>query len=614
MYKREHPTRGSDYGRGSLVPPSSMALLLCDGKLSPVERNLTALLDFFGIPWKAVSPGEMTGECTKAASDPSGGFCILSSAPCMAAALQNLAGPDAAMPAWMLNANSVYIFGFQETTLCRELLRFLTSAVDGDIRKSTGPEARLSVTSDFTEMCGPMSGIGASFKVTEKDFYFDFQQQAAGCQRIVTANYGEIFVSVMRGGVRFFLNACSETIDISSPATKYFDVKEHFCSAVPIVMYLKGAFTDICWTGTETRGCLIVDDPLLKPRYGFLRFRDTLELMDSHNFTTTIAFIPWNWRRTNPQTIRQFQLRRDKLSLCVHGCDHTAGEFAARSTAVLNRSIKTARQRMELLFQISTLQHDQIMVFPQGAFSPEAGRVLKLNGFVAAVNTEVSPSGSAQNETKIADLWNIAIMKYGTFPIFTRRYLTHGVENFAFDALLGKPCLIVAHHEVFKSRGAELMEFIGKLNSLKWNLRWCSLGDAVSHSFKIRNCAGGMRAIQMYAEHLLIENPSAEPREAVVMKQESDPDCVKAVMVNQKIIDHAYEDNHLQFRVTMPPGKMTEIRILYYDRLDLGPGNDSIAYSIKTGARRHLSEFRDNYVSQNELLYATAAKVKRFLN
>ena len=178
-------------------------------------------------------------------------------------------------------------------------------------------------------------------------------------QSIVTAgSCGELFVSVLRSGVRFFLNPSSEVIDIQAPAKRYFDVKEHFCSAVPIAMYLRWAFADTCWTGTQTRGCLIVDDPTLKPRYGFLRFRDALELMDSHDFTTTIAFIPWNWRRTSQQTVRQFQQRSDRLSLCVHGCDHSAGEFAARSTALLNRRIKTAIERMELLSRETSLQPD----------------------------------------------------------------------------------------------------------------------------------------------------------------------------------------------------------------------------------------------------------------
>lgn len=614
MHQQEHSAFGSDQGRSAAVPPPTRALVLCDGKLRAGEQNLTVLLDFFGIPWKVVSPGELNAECSSRANDPQGGFCVLSSAGSMAQALQTIAGPRAPLPAWMSDASSVYIYGFEETDLCKTLLRFLTGSADAEIRRPITPQARLSVTNDFPGMCGPMSGIQASVQLTEHDSWFGFDEPGERRRTIITGNDGEQFISVQRSGVEIFLNACSEMVDLGASARKYFDVKEHFSSAVPIAMYLKWAFAELCWTAAEIPGCLIVDDPLLKPRYGFLRFRDALKLMDSHNFTTTIAFIPWNWRRTNHQTVRQFQLHKDRLSLCVHGCDHTAGEFAARSTPELNRRIKTASQRMGSLFERTSLPHDQVMVFPQGAFSPEAGRALKLNGFVAAVNTEVAPSGSARNDTKVADLWDIAIMKYGGFPIFTRRYLTHGLENFAFDALLGKPCLMVAHHEVFKAQGRELMEFIGKLNSLNWNLRWCSLGDAISHSFKIHNDSGPRRAIKMYAEQLVIENPSAELRQAVVMKQEPDPDSVKAVMVNRETVEHGYEGDHLRFRLAMPPGKRTEVRIIYFDNLELDPHSDGLVYTMKTRIRRRLSEFRDNYVSQNDFLYATAAKVKSLLN
>jgi hypothetical protein len=37
----------------------------------------------------------------------------------------------------------------------------------------------------------------------------------------------------------------------------------------------------------------------------------------------------------------------EKLSVCVHGCDHTRGEFAARSADLLDRKLKTARCRMQ---------------------------------------------------------------------------------------------------------------------------------------------------------------------------------------------------------------------------------------------------------------------------
>lgn len=604
---------GFNDGRRSPRRRPSKAFLLFDGGTQSGERNLSHLLDFFGIPWKAVSLGEMAAESSDAESDRTG-FCVLTPAPLIAAALQGGAESDATLSPWLLNASSVYVYGFEDTAPCKRLLQYLRLSLVCDVRKPSVRETRLSVTRGFPEMCGPLSGISALARMSGTDRYFQFHGPGEEYQKIITAEDGAIFASVVRNGVRFFLSGCPEVIDINSPATRYFDVKNHFCSAVPIMMYLKWAFADICWTGAETTGSLIVDDPLLKPRYGFLRYREILESMDLHNFTTTIAFIPRNWRRTNRQTVGLFQSRHDKLSLCVHGCDHTGAEFADRSTRTLNRKIKTAKRRMDMLSRTTSLQYDPIMVFPQGSFSPEAGHVLKLNGFVAAVNTEVAPLDNSENCTAIADLWDVAIMKYGSFPIFTRRYLTHSIENFAFDALLGKPCLIVAHHEVFKDGGRELTEFIERLNSLNWTLRWCSLGDAVSHSFKVRKHTSGARAIRMYAERLVIRNSSFEPQEVVAIKEESDPNSVRAVMVNQKTIGHAWEGSYLQFNLTMQPGERVEIRVIYFDKPDIDSHEEGIAYQTKVLLRRRLSEIRDNYFSQSNLLSAAAARVKRFLS
>jgi hypothetical protein len=594
------------------TPQSPRALLLCGENLSCEDRNLREVLSFFGIPWQALTVGEITGAL--AANAGVSKFCILSSAPSMAEAIRSIKDSHAPLPGWMMKASSVYIYGFQNTDACKQLQRVLTSDSQANIRNLNSPQAVMSITSEVPEMCGPMSGMRVLVEPTEGDLVFDVAHQGEGFQSIIRANGGEVLFGITCGGVRFYLSGCCETIDIRSRSAKYFDVRDHFCRAVPIVMYLKWAFSDIWRTGPETNGCLIVDDPPLKPRYGFLHFREALELMDKHNFTTTIAFIPWNWRRTNPRTVDIFQKRPDRFSLCVHGSDHTGGEFAARSTAQLNRRIKAASGRMEFLLQRTSLQPARIMIFPQGAFSPETGRVLKLNGFVAAVNTEVAPSNNARNETTIADLWDVAIMKYGTFPIFTRRYLTHGIENFAFDGLLGKPCLIVAHHDVFKNHGRDLVDFIAKLNSLKWNLRWRALSDAICHSFNVRNQTDGTSVIQMFAENLVMENPSTEPRESVLIKEEGDLDCVRAVMVNQTAIDFSYDGRYLRWRVKLPSKEMAHVRVLYFDKLDVSPSNDSIGYSIKTMGRRYLSEFRDNYLSQRDFLYQRAGRIKQLFN
>lgn len=602
----------SQDGLHAAMPQLPRALLLCENNLSSDELKLAEVLDFFRIPWKAVRASEINDASLAIAgrSEP----CVLSSAPCMAEVLRSVEHSQRPLPCWLLGTSPVYVYGFRDTEPCRQLLRVLTSDSQANIRTLNSSQTVVSITNDVPGMCGPLSGMQVHAEPTKGDLVFDVTRQGEGFRRIIRANNGEVLFAVMYRGGRFYLSACCNTIDIKSYSSKYFDVRKHFWQTVPAVMYLRWAFRDIWCTGLETSACLIVDDPPLKPRYGFLNFRDVLKLMDENNFTTTIAFIPWNWERTEPLPVDLLRKRPDRFSMCVHGCDHTGGEFAARSSAQLNARIKTANQRMELLGQRTSLTHTRAMVFPQGAFSPEAARALKLNDFIAAVNTEVAPSISAKNETTIADLWDVAILKYETFPIFTRRYMTHGIENFAFDGLLGKPCLIVGHHDVFKNHGRDLVEFIAKLNSLKWNLRWRPLGDVINHSFKVRYPNNGTSVIHMFAESLVMENPSTEPRESVLIKKEGDPDCVRAVMVNQTPVDFTWEAGYLRWRVVLSPREKAQVRVLFLDKLDMDASYGGLGYNMKAMVRRYLSEFRDQYLSQSDLVEKSTARIKRLFN
>ena len=110
MHMQEHPAFGSDGGSHSGVLPRSRAVVLSDGILSSDGQNLTVLLDFFGIPWKTVKSGELARECSGVEKDGGDRICILSSAPRMAAALEGIADSATALPAWMSNASSVYIY------------------------------------------------------------------------------------------------------------------------------------------------------------------------------------------------------------------------------------------------------------------------------------------------------------------------------------------------------------------------------------------------------------------------------------------------------------------------------------------------------------------------
>jgi hypothetical protein len=334
--------------------------------------------------------------------------------------------------------------------------------------------------------------------------------------------------------------------------------------------------------------------------------------MDEHNFATTVAFIPWNWRRTDARTVQLFHEHPNRLSLCIHGCDHTAKEFAERSAAVLNKRINVANHRMRLFGRRTQLRHDDIMLFPQGAFSAGAARALKLNGFVAAANTEVVPVHKDENKTTFGDLLGVAIMKYSSFPMFTRRYLAHGVENFAFDGLLGKPCFIAAHHDDFAGDARILLQVVSKLNSLKWNIRWRSLGDAVAHSFSIRSRGEDDGCVEMYGTSLTYKNLHAS-QPTTFVKEESDFDFVKAVTVNGQPVDYLHQRGYLRFGAMAPANESVELRIVYSGGKTLPVSEDGLNYRAKAVLRRYLSEFRDNYLSRNAHLQQGAIRIKEAL-
>ena len=579
------------------------ALLFRGGAVLPEDEKLTGLLDCLGASWEPVRATEILRQ--------TGRFFAMAPASCVAELLNQGTGD---LPTWIADADSVFLYGFGEDGASQNLLRFLTGDPYAKVRGVSAGHASISISSDFPEFSGPLSGMQFEVRIPEKQTAFHLSPREESFQSIISSDQGQLFISVHCRGARFFLSASAQIVDVFEPRTKYFDVKEKFCDTVPIVMYAKWA----SGTGAahEINACLIVDDPPLKPRYGFLRYGELLQSMNEHKFATTIAFIPWNWHRTDFSTVRLFHENPEKLSLCIHGCDHTSREFADPSMAVMNKRINLAIHRMQLLTGRTFLQHQEVMVFPQGAFSASAARALKLNGFLAAANTEVAPVDRAENKTKVADLFSLAIMKYASFPIFTRRYLAHGPENFAFDGLLGKPCLIATHHDDFAGDAHILLDAIAKLNSLNWKLRWRPLGEAISRTFSMRTQVSGDQCVEMYGTNLVYQNSVASSNGTKFIKRETDLDNVQDVTLNGLPLDRLQrEDGYIKFEASIPSDQSAELRVIYScsDDSTLPLNSDGVKYRAKAVLRRYLSEFRDNYLSQNELLQHSAVRLKEAL-
>jgi hypothetical protein len=407
------------------------------------------------------------------------------------------------------------------------------------------------------------------------------------------------------------LNASAHLLDIDQEVgPAYYDVKEHFCSVVPLVMFIRHMFRDNAWQPQELGACLIIDDPLLKQRYGSCDFRTLRDLMHRYGFTTNIGFIPWNWRRTSHSDAEFFRQEQGPFSVSIHGCNHTAGEFGETSPLVLNNRARLAQSRMKRHEARTGVRHDSVMIFPQGVFSSASTKALKRNGYIAAVNTELVPVDSNGARTRIRDVWDVAIMRYGDFPIFTRRYAHHGLENFAFDLLLGKPCLIVTHHDFFGDNCERLVELIKKLQSLPCTLRWRPLGEVIRRACRRRIGESGVCEIEMYGSELLVENPLDETVNVRVRKRENGVDFVTDIRCGLEPISWTRGADHLFYEAEIGPSSEKYFQILYSEASEAGRPNQSLRFELSVAIRRVLSEVRDEYRSRNRFLGSTAVNIK----
>jgi hypothetical protein len=582
---------------------SAEAVMLTDLGLSSQDSNLVKLVRFFGVPFRALTTGEFL-TCDSTGSGDSEKCGLLCSSETFLRLIEELDRNSEGIRLWQERVHSVFVYAGDSTEILQKLVRRLTGN-NGAVTQEINACAQDLVVSDrLNDFCRVMAGLRiVAFKESVETILV-LNTPKGNAINIISVYNGATFAKLEYKGVPVFLSTSKEIVDIDAElTTRNFDVRDHFLYAVPVVLYIKWAFVGACWNAPEANACLVIDDPLLKPSYGCVNFEELGALMERHHFSTNIAFIPWNWRRSSPKVARLFKRRPEQYSLSIHGCDHTAAEFGNRDQARLCWKARKAVDRMSGHETRTGIHHDRIMVFPQGVFSEAAMDVLKRSNFTAAVNTEVVSTDPQARPIRISDVWDIALLRYGGFPIFTRRYPGQGIENFAFDILLGKPCIVVIHHDFCRDHYKHLVEFIERLNAIKCPIAWRSLGEVVRRSCRQRELSSGVVETEMYGTELRIENRSEQRKRFIVRRRESDSSAIKEIRAESGQIAWNFSEDRIDFETELDPGQSRTIEMRFHELNGNGRSEENLSYRVKTMARRYLSELRDNYIVKNKLRF-----------
>jgi hypothetical protein len=160
---------------------------------------------------------------------------------------------------------------------------------------------------------------------------------------------------------------------------------------------------------------------------------------------------------------------------------------------------------------------------------------------------------------------------------------------------LGKPAIVVIHHDFCGDRCLRLVDFVERINALSCPPTWRSLGEVVSRSCRQRELPAGGVEVEMYGTELSVQNDSGMPKRFAIRKRERDPSVIKGIHAGPQRLAWKSSGGHVDFEVELTPRQSTTVRIKYHDITEYGESGDTLSYAIKTLLRRYLSEVRDNY-------------------
>jgi hypothetical protein len=417
-----------------------------------------------------------------------------------------------------------------------------------------------------------------------------------------------IFIRTMLNGQEVFFQSQIQFSESSVESIWRFN-RDRFFEIAPLFMFLRFACGDRCWHSVGQYANLTIDDPWLTEPYGNLSFKGLLEEMEKMNFHTTIAFIPWNYDRSERDTMSLFRDHPDRFSVCIHGNNHDHREFykyktnvndpwPAKPLTTQEANITQSIARMEEFKRLTGLAYDRVMVFPHGISPARTLGILKKYNFLATSNAGNVPLGSKKPLDPLFYLRPVTL----AFENFTslNRYLwkENSQADIAVELFLGNPILLYGHHDIFQEGIDSFNEVAEMINHIEPNVKWQSLGDITRHLYLQRRREDGNYDILAFCRRIELKNKHMRDKIYFVRKEETFSPPIKQVSVDDKPYTYKRSDSDLSLAITIPAGESRIIDIEYENNLDLA----SVAISKndpRINLLRKMSDFRDITLSQN---------------
>lgn len=490
--------------------------------------------------------------------------------------------------------------------------RFIEALTGGAVQRIDPVNGSASVS--FVDTPSKVTGELASYSYPRK--HGDALVVAlvgAGAETLMRLDRAPGFVRVPVGKATVFVWSTPRLFDIERALRAEIEFEEAPDEYIPAIIFLRFAFGQQCWHNPHNGAGMVIDDPLLRKNYGFISFRQLLESGRKHGYHITLAFIPWNYWRTHASDAKMFLNYSDCFSVCAHGCDHTNREFRSSDyESLLNKNF-TARRRMERLRQRTGLANEPLMVCPQEQYSLEAMRAFAdSRQFIGLICTACMPRNLTSPQLRGADLLLPAQDSFFGFPVFKRHYW-RDMSVFAMALFLGKPAILVEHHEFFRKGSVGVDAFAFALSKLRPDIKWTSLVETVTRTHLRRWVSEGKYEIRFFTDKFKLEHESVTPAEYRFIRRIPEETLVSGVTLNGVDVAFTREDGMLIFEIRSDQPQTFHVEVEVPPVRPTAECSSGIKYGASVALRRGLSEFRDNFIARNDFALRASKRLAKIL-
>ncbi len=375
-----------------------------------------------------------------------------------------------------------------------------------------------------------------------------------------------------------------------------------FAHLAPLFMFVRYAAGEYGWHTVGEYANLTVDDPWLTEPYGNLSYKDLLGEMQRYNFHTTIAFIPWNFARSQPDVAMLFRRHPDRFSVCIHGNDHRPREFDRTTTTPLIEQVASLRQaitRMKRFTELTGVACDPVMSWPYERVPPvlTLGTLAEAN-LLASVDTSPVPLDSAMPADP---LFVLSPHRFSFANIVTiKRYALQDntlQPDVLIDAFLENPLLFFVHQDYFASGIQAFSSVARSVNQTQPNTIWQSLGYIAEQLYLLRLVDNNTYDVLAFCRRVAITNQNTADAVFRVKKPDSGIPPINDVTVDGQPYPYRLEGGYVALEVSMPAKTRRLIDIQYRCGWQPRP-SDLSRPSVSSTLRRRLCDFRDMTVSR----------------